>query len=168
MIAGIKQLLVGLRSHDRSVVLDAAHRLRALDRLQVIKGLRSRLSHEVSEVRCMAAEALMKVCGSEGLQFILRLLADQDSTVRWCAAGISHDFSDVRAVPDLIRVVTGDPEADVRLVAAQALGRIGDATALGALRTVAEHDLGEDYEGRKVAAAAAEAIEQIQSLKRVS
>ena len=135
--------------------------LEALDRGAVIRELVGLLNERDLELRCDAAESLLRIDSDQTIDRVLPLLTDPESTVRWATCGLLHDFGDQRATPALVTVLLNDPEADVRLMAAYALGEIGDHTVLPALRQAAQLDDGEDYEGRRVRDAATEAIESI-------
>jgi HEAT repeat protein len=140
---------------------EAVSALRALDRGDVIRELNHLLNCQDPELRCDAAEALLRVDANQTIDLVLPLLADLNSTVRWNTCGLLHDFGDRRAIPSLVSVLLNDPEADVRLMAAHALSEIGDCGALSALRQASQFDDGADYEGRRVRDAATEAIERI-------
>jgi HEAT repeat protein len=112
-------------------------------------------------IRCDAAEALVRIEAQTGVDLVIPLLSDFDSSVRWHTCGLLHDFGDERAVKPLIKVLLEDSEGDVRLAAAYALEKIGDATALPALQWAQQYDQGADYEGRLVSEVAAEAIRGI-------
>lgn len=70
---------------------------------------------------------------------------------------------DSRAITKLATIVLSDSDPDVRFVAAEALGDIGDQQALPALVYASQNDKGKDYEGFLVSAAADEAIAKIQA-----
>ncbi len=135
--------------------------LKALDRGAVIRELVGLLNSRDLELRCDAAESLLRIDSDQTIDLVLPLLTDSESTVRWNTCGLLHDFGDQRAIPLLVPVLLNDPEADVRLMAAYALSEIGDHSALTALRQASQSDDGTDYEGRRVRDAAAEAIESI-------
>jgi HEAT repeat protein len=139
----------------------AVSALQALDRGAVVRELTKLLDSQNVELRCDAAEALLRIDSNQTIELVLPLVSDPVSTVRWNTCGLLHDFGDRRAVPSLIAVLLNDPEPDVRLVAAQALSEIGDRGALSALRQASQLDEGTDHEGRRVRDAATEAIERI-------
>jgi HEAT repeat protein len=135
--------------------------LEGLDRAAVIRELGSLLHGRDAELRCDAAEALLRIDSNRTIDLVLPLLTDSMSTVRWNMCGLLHDFGDQRSIPFLVQVLLNDPEADVRLMAAHALGEIGDRSTLSALRQVAASDDGTDYQGRRVRDAATDAIESV-------
>jgi HEAT repeat protein len=135
--------------------------MKAFDHPHVIDILAALLRSPNSELRCDAAEALLRIDATQTIDIVLPLLNDSDGNVRWNTCGLLHDFGDKRAIASLTRVLLQDSEADVRLMAAWALGEIGDSSALSALRHAAESDNGTDYEGRRVCDAAAESIQDL-------
>jgi HEAT repeat protein len=145
----------GQREHAISV-------LQSLDKESTVKILLAQLKNSDPDLRCDAAEALMRIDSKQGTEAILPLLSDPDPVVRWAACGLLFDFGDERASPNLVRVLMEDLEADVRFFAADALGNVGDLSALSALRRAARVDAGQDREGRRVSDAAREAIQSIQ------
>jgi HEAT repeat protein len=157
----VSTLLRGLHAADQAVRQDAVSALKAFDRGAVIDSLSRLLTHQDPESRCDAAEALLRIDADRTIDLVLPLLSDISSVVRWHTCGLLHDFGDRRAIPGLVRVLLNDGEPDVRLFAADALGEIGDQSALAALQQASKTDAGEDYEGRRVRDAAAAAIESI-------
>jgi len=125
---------------------------------QILSGL---LSDENSDLRCDAAEALMRLNARATLMLVLPLLKDRVVGVRWHTCGLLFQFGDSRATPHLVSVVNSDRDERVRFFAVDALARIGDETALPALRNSEANDDGVDGEGRPIRIAASEAIEEI-------
>ncbi|HEY7152988.1 MAG TPA: HEAT repeat domain-containing protein [Gemmataceae bacterium] len=144
----------GERDHAISV-------LQSLDREPTIESLLKLLRDADGDVRCDAAEALMRIDSKLGTEAVLPLLADLDADVRWHTCGLLYDFGDERVAPRLVEVLRNDPEGHVRFFAADALGKVGDLSAVPSLRHAAQFDTGQDYEGRRVSEAAKEAIESI-------
>jgi len=72
-------------------------------------------------------------------------------------------FDDSRVIPALCQVLASDKDSDVRFIAAQSLGKVGDASAIPALEYAADHDIGTDYEGRPISDEAGKAIELIRT-----
>lgn len=134
--------------------------LRSLDEngFLVLSGL---LSHEDPDLRCDAAEALMRIAAQAALPLVAPLLKDRVAGVRWHVCGLLFQFGDSRATSNLASVITDDPDGNVRYFAVDALARIGDESALPALRMAQVRDEGTDREGRPIKDAAREAIEEI-------
>lgn len=75
--------------------------------------------------------------------------------------GILSTYGDERVMEDLVHVLENDPAPDVRMLAAFALGRIGDERAIPVLIKARDNDLGVDFEGRSLSDAATDAFETI-------
>ena len=159
----VTSLLAEFHSFEPGAREKAVLTLKALDRGAVIRELGRLLNSRNLELRCDAAEALLRIDSNQTIDLVLPLLADPISTVRWSTCGLLHDFGDQRAIPFLVQVLVNDPEGDVRLMAARALSEIGDRGALPALRQASQLDAGTDYEGRRIRDAATQAIESILS-----
>jgi len=157
----IRDRLNDLHSVDSDVRNGVISALTRIDRATAITALTKLINCQETELRCDAAEALIRLDRNAGVDLLCPLLLDADSLVRWGVCGLLHDFGDKRAVSWLTRALSDDSEADVRLLAATALGRIGTHEDLPNLRKAAERDLGADYDGHRVRDAAAEAIVQI-------
>jgi HEAT repeat protein len=119
------------------------------------------LSNQGPDIQGYAADALVRVDPRRGRRLIIPLLKSPDPTLRWLVCGLLSNHGDEEAVAPLVSVLCADPEADVRLTAAFALGKIGDPQALSALQWVQQYDDGTDFEGRRVSDAAAQAITEI-------
>lgn len=77
-------------------------------------------------------------------------------------------FQDKRAISKLTDVLLKDKNANVRYCAAEALGIIGDDTAIEAIKHAIEHDKGKDFEGFTVAEEALNSLQLINSRVRLS
>jgi HEAT repeat protein len=162
----VTSLLAEFHSFEPGAREKAVLTLKALDRGAVIHELSGLLNTRNLELRCDAAEALLRIDSNQTIDLVLPLLTDPASTVRWNTCGLLHDFGDKRAIPLLVQVLLNDPEADVRLMAAYALGEIGDGSALSALRQASQLDDGADDEGYRVRDVATEAIESVLARER--
>jgi HEAT repeat protein len=160
-----KEVLALLRSFQTFEMGKKEHAissLQSMDRASTIKSLLRLLGHADPEIRSDAAEALMRIDAKQGTTAVLQLLSDTNPDVRWYTCGVLYDFGDERATPRLVKVLLEDPEGYVRLIAAHALGNVGDLSAVPSLSHAAQFDTGKDYEGRRVSEAAKEAIESIE------
>ncbi len=70
-------------------------------------------------------------------------------------------FQDARAITKLCTVLETDEDPDVRYVAAESLGDIGDRSTFSVLDHASKYDTGVDYEGFAVSRAAQEALDRI-------
>ena len=113
------------------------------------------------EARCAACEAALRIDAPRGIEMVLPLLNDPDSTVRWQACGCLHDFGDERAVAPLIRLLHADPDPTVRGTAAYALGGIGSPAAIPALLAALESDHEPDELGHSASSRAETALNDI-------
>jgi HEAT repeat protein len=123
------------------------------DRARAIEELRSLgmqpfvalLSDPDPSIREQAAVAAIMTHGDLGQDMIVPLLQDSDATIRWYVCGLLYDFGDARAVPALVARLKLDSEATVRVIAADAIGRIAERVAvpesvIPALESVVIHD----------------------------
>lgn len=99
---------------------------------------------------------LKQMDGAEARKQLLALLDDEDAPVREDAAYAYFDTKWKSGVPRLVELLTSDPSARVRAVAALSLGEIGDPRSLDALRAAAGD------ESRDVRRRAAEALRRIE------
>ncbi len=161
--AEVLRLLAEFHSFVPGARVEAVSALKALDRGAVVEELGRLLESPDPELRCDAAEALLRIDAHQTIELVLPLLADPTSTTRWHTCGLLHDFGDRRAIAMLVQVLLNDPDADVRLAAAYALGEVGDGSVLPTLLHTVQWDDGTDYEGRRVRDGATEAIESIRA-----
>jgi HEAT repeat protein len=160
----VVELLKKMASYDRTEPARAYQELQKLDRERLIDTLSSILSHQGHhnpEIRYRAAEVLVKVDPERGRRLILPYLGSPDSVLRWLVCGLLSNHGDETATMPLVSVLRDDPEPRVRMLAAFALGKVGDERAIPALEWAREHDDGTDWEGRRVSDSAADAIEEI-------
>ncbi len=145
-------------SHDtdrRSLVHQELH---TYEREPLLALLDQLLDDEDENVRTDAAVIFAAVDLDRSLDRLLGFLRTPDAAMRWTICGLLSRHGDERAVEPLIQVLLSDDWPDTRMLAAFALGEIGDRRALEALRYVEQHDQGVDYENRTVRDAASEAI----------
>jgi HEAT repeat protein len=140
---------------------DAERKLLTFNRILLVDTLKDLLEDDDLAARDGALRFIVKVAPSEAVAKAITLLHDPMPAWRWYLCGMLADYGDERAVLPLVDVLLHDPDDDTRYTAAFALERIGDTRALPALRQAQQNDQGADYEGRKVATAAADAIAAI-------
>lgn len=107
--------------------------------------LHALLATKNSEVRYLLPELAMKAWPGTRHE-LRRILLDQkeyQGNRKWAAIGLG-DARIREAVPDLILALK-DPVADVRGSAAEALGKIGDRSAIPALRAIAANVVRDRY-----------------------
>jgi HEAT repeat protein len=161
----IRKVLARFHSFDPGAPDEAVATLKAIDSQRVNFALQELLNGPDPDLRCDAAEALLRIDSEKNLDLIVPLLKDSIESVRWNTCGLLHDFGSSRAVPELIRVLLSDPESAVRGMAAWAIGAIGDESAIPVLRQVANTDNGTDRDGRRVSDFAMQAVDQIHEKK---
>ncbi len=83
--------------------------------------------------RKAAAEALRPYRSPRTLLTFVTALHDESPKIRTTAILALADLGDRRAIPPLIAVLQGDPHAEVRMLAAVALGHLDDPLALSGL-----------------------------------
>lgn len=148
-------LLERLRDPVLDVRAAAVEALSAIGDPAVVPGLVGALGDENEDIRARAAIALGAIRDAAAVPGLLAALRDPDGVVRWWAADALGAIGSP-AVEGLAGVVIAAAEGTgARLVAARALGTIGDPVAVAALASVL-HD-----ERAMIRAAAAEALGRI-------
>lgn len=109
----------------RRRALEAAAPLSLLPVKQaVMRAYRSQnLKFKVSAIYTMG-----KTCHRSWLPILIKELANDDTEIRYEAAGACGELEEAEAVPHLVRL-THDPDIDVAVAALQALGKIGGSEA---------------------------------------
>jgi|GEM_PF-4780465 len=138
----------------------ALQSLRTLDREHLLQVFRAIFANDF-QLRDLAIKAVFAIDPYRAIELLLPALHDADATWRWYVCSAFADYGDERVVLPLTEVLVSDPDADTRFMAAVALAKIGDTHALAVLRHAEQFDRGADYEGRRVATMAAEAIRAI-------
>lgn len=108
-----------------------------------------------------AFDALLKLNEFDKVLYLINLF--DESSVDWqlvCCRHLSR-FKDKRAVIKLCDIAMNATDPDVRYTAVESLGRIGDKSTIPVLEHVKMHDIGEDYEGFRIADMAGHSIDRI-------
>lgn len=116
------------------------------------------------EILAYIAEILMERDSKSGMNYILPLLHSTEAPLRLHVCGLLSNYSDSRCVEPLVDRLQTDVSADVRVIAAFALGKIQDERALPALRLAQAQDFDVDFEGTSVSKQATDAIMAIQGI----
>lgn len=119
------------------------------------------LKHRNLNVRCHAAESILRLDKARGVEAVLPFIQDRSKTLRWQICGLLHDFGDSRAVPALIERLKMDPDPQIRNTAAYALGGIGSFQALHALVEAKQNDHEVDMHGHSASSVSTSAISDI-------
>lgn len=95
------------------------------------------------------------------IPFLLDSLNSTDPVIRRWSCSLLARTKSTQLLDRLMDVLAADPSADVRVIAAYALGWIGDVRALSALNKAFKKDHEQDSEGVTVSDEAQEAIKKI-------
>lgn len=129
------------RDKDQFVRKAAAYGLGRFHEGERTAALASALSDKDPEVRAAAAISLADHADAEAVPPLASALSDKNDFVRAKAAralGV-NGRSAVQTVPALIALLTKDEDGEVKRQAADALGQIGDRSALPALERARHH-----------------------------
>jgi HEAT repeat protein len=140
---------------------DPVTELQQLDQDQLFSLLRDLLQHPDTDISLRAVEVLLKLNAQKTQSWVLPLLKDASSTVRYGTAYQLVNYGDEHAVDALIETVLTDPDADVRSLAITALAWIGDPRAIPALEQVVHHDRGTDFQDSRLSLQTEQAIRYI-------
>ncbi|MBT7756252.1 MAG: hypothetical protein HN732_02930, partial [Rhodospirillaceae bacterium] len=94
------------------------------------------LADGVDVHRCLAAQALGRIGGEDTLQPLITALLDEDEDVRTDAAEALVRLADPRAGQQLLENLLGDPCAEVKIAAIEALAKLGDNSVIPWLRRI--------------------------------
>jgi len=122
-----------LRLSDQRAIDDALQRCRALDQGAVQRVLIRILKANEDDLGVAAARALGKLKIRAGLRSLYDRILSEDIFLAQAAAEALGDLGDPGAVPQLISQAKRHASASVRSAAVEAVGRIGDRSALSAV-----------------------------------
>ena len=152
---------------ERHHALDQLLQFNKEKTLLVLLSIVSDQNYPDSEVRYRATEAIAAIDPYGCPKLLLAFLNDPDHIIRSEVCGRIYNYGYIyhenfeEAVLPLTDILRHDPEVSVRLIATDALAKLGDKRAIPALQWAQEHDDGKDWEGRSVKDAAFEALEGI-------
>ena len=133
--------LIALLDDDRPAVRKRA--IASLARMNSVSALRSAITGSDSEtIRRNAVWALTRIETAGARESVRTALNDQSGSVRQAALHSTALHRDAPAVARALEML-GDPSDAIKRVAAEALGRIGDPAAVGALLRAAASAEGE-------------------------
>jgi HEAT repeat protein len=99
------------------------------------------------QVRCNAAEALIRVEGEQGIPKLLFLLEDSEPLVRWFVSGILYSWGNASFLERFMDSALHDEDANVRSVAILGLGKFGTLETIPLLEEIRTKDTGvDDYD----------------------
>jgi hypothetical protein len=132
---------------------DSEVRMAALNSLEKIKSkdaspyvMQTAIDDEAIAVRQTAVDVLKIMGDFESLSKLVGLLRDENRLTRIMVAEALHEITDDRFEPMLITELKENDEAEVRMLAARSLGRIGNLESEAALCS-ALHDCSERVRG---------------------
>lgn len=144
------------RGHARRQLLELDHTI-LIDSLVKMIGTTTD-----PETLAYAAELIVESEDKQRARLILPLLNSEDTLLRRHICGLLGNCGDRIAADPLIDRLREDPSSDVRTIAAYALGKIGERSALSALTWARDHDASVDFEKRSVHENAIKAINKIE------
>lgn len=120
------------------------------------------------KTRFKAAKALLIYGGEIGIQHALLLIGKPttNSSMRYYLCGLLGDLGNSNVTSALIERLQSDIDENVRYIAAFSLGKIGDVSALSALKFAAEHDEGTNFQGDPIAEVAKDSMRTILSSQK--
>jgi hypothetical protein len=119
------------------------------------------LFHDNRNFQGYAFEIMMRIDPERSMDYAGTLLHDESWHFAVCHL-IARCGGTKQVQPQVIDILLRSPSTGTRVMAAHALGRIGDANAVPALQYAQEYDHDRDSGGWRVSIAATEAIEKIQ------
>lgn len=134
------RLLERLNDEDESVRRAAIETLPYLQDTEAAPLLDAALSDRSPKIRAAAAQSLGNLDDEVSLPGLTRALRDSDSWVRYYAARSLGQLRNAGMLDPLCAVLSTDPAPQVRIAAAEALGRIGGERAIEALSPLAASD----------------------------
>lgn len=108
-----------------------------------------------------AFDALLKIESFDRVSYLINLADNYPD--KWgliCYQSLSN-FQDNRAIKKLCDVAQNDKDPNIRFVAIESLGKIGNESIIPVLKHIKTHDNGVDFEGIPVATIANHTIEKI-------
>ncbi len=144
LIENIVKRILYKGTHDAEVSEDEAALLNSLPAEEVIPILQRVFYQERDVIQSRAFTAIMSIQAFDKVKFLLDLI--NLSSPSWRAAYCEElsRFHDARAITQLCEMLEDDSDPDLRYVAAESLGKMGDATAVEALEYAQKHDKGKN------------------------
>jgi hypothetical protein len=142
----------------RKILIDD---LAALGPEEAVSLVAGNLRDADGEIRCEAAELMLRMEAEHGLPYVLPLFDDPLNWVRWNVLGDIARYGDDSVVPTLIKKLRTDTDPGVRGQAAFALGHLGSPEAIPALIAALETDKEVDPLGHSPSSISATALDNI-------
>jgi HEAT repeat protein len=157
------ELFGGPRSKGQEARDHALDEMRVIGADKLFPPLTSLINDPNVEIdtRCQATRAVLGLDAKHGIELLLPLFNDPDTTFRWDICGLMHEFGDDRVIEPLIDRMKNDPDPQIRGTAAYALGGIGNPAAIPALLNTFNNDHEFDQLGYSASFCAEQAIDEI-------
>ena len=124
--------LADLLSDSRPAVQKPRSRCLGAQGPTAVPAIKAQLEHASIMGRLNAVWAATRIDGLDAREVVHQALSDAEPIVRQAAAHSASVWRDAGALPPLLKMLSG-PSAQNQRVAAEALGRIGDARAVPAI-----------------------------------
>lgn len=127
--------------------------------------LRKLVEEEKSEVlRSRAFDALLKLEELDKVAFLIDFFDNAEPGWALACCKRLAQFKDKRAVLKLMEIARNNDDPDLRYIAVEGLGDLGDESAIPTLTWVVENDDGVDYEGFEIREIAKESIRKLNAV----
>jgi hypothetical protein len=150
----VKSAVAALDSHNAEERRSALKSLAQMNHPAAYAALVGAVQHPLRDVRVDAGFLLAKQTQHKdpaAVPGLLDALTDEDGRIRIAACKALGEIGHASAVPELLRIMTGSADADLRWQATGALGKIGEAAVPGLTEALKDNDW-------KVRRSAAEAL----------
>jgi len=159
------EILELLRQWDVEKDIGDSHEIAALRQYDVEtlrKAISSIFTSGNAQIRINVIEAMPYLVPREMMiELLISCLHDNHVVIRWKSCQMLQQHPDPRATMPLMELLRTEKNADIRVTAVDALGKIGNARAISALTDAIKNDKGKDFGGRSVAKTARGAIAAI-------
>ena len=126
--------------------------LRRYDVETLKKAISSIFTSGNAQLRIYAIEAIPYLVPRElMIELLIPCLHDERVVVRWKSCKMLQQHPAPRATMPLMELLRKEKNPDIRVVAADALGKIGNTQAISVLTDAIKNDKGKDFGGKSVA-----------------
>jgi len=139
----VKTAVAALDSHNAEERRSALKTLAQMNHPAAYAALVGAVQHTMRDVRVDAGFMLAKQTSHKdpaAVPGLLDALSDEDGRIRMAACKALGDIGHPSAVPELLRILTKEPDNDIRWQATGALGKIGEAAVEGLAAALKDDD----------------------------